>query len=1647
VTIQVSQTAGDFYNELSSTFDVVLSKTSPTISGATQKSFTYGTSGTGYNGTTEVDLTALGISSNSNGSISYSKIVDTDNAASLSNSLLTFTKAGTVTIQVDQTFDSFYNASNSVTFTVQLSPINPTITNVSQKSFTYGTSGTGYTPNTNEVDLSAFNISSNSSGTVSFTIYSDPNSIGTLSNNILTFSKAGTIIIRVNQTADNFYNALSALTIFQVVINKASQTVSFVQSNVTIDNVDVYTNTVALSDRATSATSGINAIQYTLYNTSSDIAVISGQNILLKSPGTITLQANQNSSDNYNASNTAEQTITVNFVQNVSMVSNTIIYENTQPNDTVSLSGYATSSTNNPIQYVLVNTPSSVAEIQTVTVRGLDVINEQVLVIKGTGIGTIQAVQSSSTGYSTTTTTDFTNWRILGNYASSVAMDSVGLKMFRSYLYAAQKVPQYSIDKGATWVDIPELFNDGDERFAVNADSTVIVCGSKYSINGGTTWVNYASYPDGQQEPDKLVMTNSGTKWFTMTSGLLHVSTNYGQSWTQVGPTLNNRWQDICMSDNGTVLMACATDGVYIISGGNWTKRVPTNLKEQSDNAFCSSIACDASGNIIYLSVSLGFLYRSEDQGKNWLKRNVYKDWNRIACTGDGKVVVAANNASAGTYGQVWTSIDQGNNWQTQTITQPGYGTVRNFTQFAMSRNTGTYILAVSGTGFHPLVMSTRTSVEFTIQQSQFVSFVEILNRSFVVDTDVVESDVVESEESELTRDLTMTPEVLYIDNVQYGHEVSIDGLATSDTQNINPIIYFADSTNCASISGTTMTILEPGTFTLKAYQASFSYYSKSNYAEKQVTIVFATSVLFIDKPLTKTYLDAPFIPEVQTLLVDSYSFSLPPNNGVATTNGTTVTLIGAGTVTLTVSQNVSGNANYTASTDTTSLVVNKASQTLTFTEGNMITKPYSSPPFTLSVTSSAGYSDLSFSVPENNGVLSLSGNTFSPIGVGSVIVTATQAANANFASASQTTLVVLSKGTQNLTFETIYKHTMSLPFSPVVSTNASPSYSSYTFSVPANNGVVTTDGNLIYIVGEGVVTVTATQAANDLYNSATVSTTMYVCSVYKRNYINLWDDTFQRRFRITQSDNQTVMTFESITFVDQHRSVPDIVSQIRRIQPIHTQISTAESRTEVVEIRSESLTTRTDVQHTQITNKGSAMTRVLQTNTSLHFSLEDQYHRLDQHSSQVATRISENTSLSSRTGQYDSTLDRQGSVITRLVGENTSLSSRISQYDSTLARQGSDINWLIEENTLLSSRIHIAHNDIALKGSQMTLVSQTQYALHNSLITHEHQIDQRGSKMTTLSEQNTSLATRLNTHHSNIGAKGTQMTTRTNQNTSLGSRLDEVYSTTAETATHITSVQTQNISLLDKISVQHSQIATRGVAMDTILASQSDLSTRLEPQQSFTAAKGSTMTSVLAHNNLLSLRLDSTAQRCLNEKSNIETSIHANTSLSTRTSEFETNLHPVHEDIHALVIENNTLIQRVDVQHSHIHNQGSQTQEIKQRNDSLIQRFDVCAQHISERASTMVEVHSRNTNTQSLVQRAEQQASSVHSQVETIDSELANIVEVLLTVFDGDASGDTVLSLILDIITHPERYSVQALSSRLQVLETSIEDLTDSTV
>jgi hypothetical protein len=143
-----------------------------------------------------------------------------------------------------------------------------------------------------------------------------------------------------------------------------------------------------------------------------------------------------------------------------------------------------------------------------------------------------------------------------------------------------------------------------------------------------------------------------------------------------------------------------------------------------------------------------------------------------------------------------------------------------------------------------------------------------------------------------------------------------------------------------------------------------------------------------------RTFGDAPFEVEASSTSGLHVVFE-SSNTSVATISGTTVTIVGAGSTTITASQ--MGDDNYnTASSVQRSLTVNKANQSISFS--TLTDRTYGDASFSLNASAT---STLPISFEVVSGPASLSGTVLTITGAGTVTVRANQAGNQNYLEAT----------------------------------------------------------------------------------------------------------------------------------------------------------------------------------------------------------------------------------------------------------------------------------------------------------------------------------------------------------------------------------------------------------------------------------------------------------------------------------------------------------------------------------------------------------------------------------------------------------------------------------------------------------------------
>jgi hypothetical protein len=245
--------------------------------------------------------------------------------------------------------------------------------------------------------------------------------------------------------------------------------------------------------------------------------------------------------------------------------------------------------------------------------------------------------------------------------------------------------------------------------------------------------------------------------------------------------------------------------------------------------------------------------------------------------------------------------------------------------------------------------------------------------------------------------------------------------------------------------------------------------------------------------------------PPVITVAVPKASSGLPVTLSVVSGPGTVtatnkVRATGAGLITIAANQ--AGNANYVAATQvTTTINVNKGSNSLTAfgaTAPTTVNYGTNSGVFTIAVPK--GKSSATVGVTATGATVSISGTTatVTPTGAGTVGLTASQAGDDNWTSATDVTKnVTVAKATTVITAAQNQTTTFSATVAPVTVTPTSPSKGAFAYpstATPTTAGKVDSVTGVVTITGAGSIVVKATQAGDPNYTA--VTTPVNVCTI-----------------------------------------------------------------------------------------------------------------------------------------------------------------------------------------------------------------------------------------------------------------------------------------------------------------------------------------------------------------------------------------------------------------------------------------------------------------------------------------------------------------------------------------------------------------------
>jgi len=294
------------------------------------------------------------------------------------------------------------------------------------------------------------------------------------------------------------------------------------------------------------------------------------------------------------------------------------------------------------------------------------------------------------------------------------------------------------------------------------------------------------------------------------------------------------------------------------------------------------------------------------------------------------------------------------------------------------------------------------------------------------------------------------------------------------------PVSFLITTTNNAAVltvdlSGNTSVVIHgAGPVTIQASQAGNSTFNAATPVSQSFNINKENQTITFGALPNRTFGDQPFTLNATASSQLPVSFSVA--SGPATISGNSVTIIGAGQVTINANQ--AGNANINAAPQVPqSFTVAPENQTITFNP--IPDHTFGDAQFFLSATASSGL-QVSFSVVSGPAVLS--GNGVTVTGTGLVTIKADQSGNANISAApSVTQSFNVVKANQSITFGPISNHA----FGDAPFTLSASSSSGLAVSFNVVSGPATLNGSTLTLNGAGAVTIEADQNGDANHNAA----------------------------------------------------------------------------------------------------------------------------------------------------------------------------------------------------------------------------------------------------------------------------------------------------------------------------------------------------------------------------------------------------------------------------------------------------------------------------------------------------------------------------------------------------------------------------------
>ncbi|MBP9848352.1 MAG: putative Ig domain-containing protein [Flavobacterium sp.] len=993
------------------------------------------------------------------------------NATGLPTGLSINTTTGVISGSPTQTgvFNATISAANTAgtgnaTLVITVNKGNQTISFVSIPSKTYGDSD--------------FILNATASSSLPITYTSSNPSVATVTGNMVTVVGVGATNIVASQSGDDNYNTATAVT-QELVVNKANQTITF---GTLIDKLDSDADFQLFA----TTSSGL-PITYTSSNES--VVLISGNTASIVGSGTVIITASQGGNENYNAAIAVTQN---QVIINTALESQEITF-NALPAVTygdVAFELEATVDSGLSISYT-----SSDETIASVT--------GNVVTIHKPGTVTITASQVGGDGY---------------NPAASVQQELI---INKKNLTVSNVIVEDKIYNGTTTAGVTSYAINGtvgNDAIALNTSNAVFE-----NANAGTNKLVVPNFILNGLDAANYELVQPSNVMGTILKATQSIIFNTLSSYTTATPSfiLNGTASSgltVTYSSSNTAVATISGNTVTIVGAGT---AIITAIQSGNDNYNAASDVTQSlvvtRANEILVAWQFGSPAATGTEttynattNDNRLTTAVLSRGSGISTTSLGRAFAATSWLATAGSNTKSDAIASNEYFEFSFAPKAGQAVTLKTLDATLRRSGGTapnaYIwrYSLNGTTFNDIGSDVNFSstADGQIQtQIDLASIAELQNvpagttvkfriYAWGGTSSTATFSIGRYASGATTNSLVVSGYVDQLPAPVISSSLNASGTVGqafnyATTASNVPSSYSAESLPSGLSINTTTGVIAGTPSAAGTFNVSLSATNLSGTDTKVVVISItkADQVITFNELSAKTYGDLSFSLNgtASSGLALNYSSS---NTDVATVVGNTVTIVGAGSTTITATQ--SGNDNYNSAIEIArELIINKADQTITFEP--LASRLDTDESFTLTATASSGL-PVSFT-SEDESIIAISGNVATIVGSGTAVINATQGGNTNYNPAtliSREQLIINTQlANQTITFEPLTESTYGdAPFG----LNAIASSGLVITYVSSDEAIASINGNIVTLLQPGTVTITALQEGNASYNPAPAS-------------------------------------------------------------------------------------------------------------------------------------------------------------------------------------------------------------------------------------------------------------------------------------------------------------------------------------------------------------------------------------------------------------------------------------------------------------------------------------------------------------------------------------------------------------------------------